>query len=279
VAPVLRSLAIRDFVIVDRLELVFDTGFSVLTGETGAGKSILLDSLGLALGARADAGLVRAGAEQAVVTACLSPPADHPALALLREQGLIETRRGRHGGNFVSAVQEPSEQRLTRDLLKTNIDGLRDRRDFYTAIGGKAAELAASRARGHVLDRLQEAAAAVAEAPDSPSAVRLDSRFHLELAASTRSVMLTKAELAAQNDVTPLLWIPGSECLEAASCAREHMAIVEAVAAGDPLLARRQAENHLADSLNQLIELRMRLQQQAATEPRRRGSRTSEGQR
>jgi len=201
------------------------------------------------------------------------------SLALLREQGLIETRRGRHGGNFVSAVQEPSEQRLTRDLLKTNIDGLRDRRDFYTAIGGKAAELAASRARGHVLDRLQEAAAAVAEAPDSPSAVRLDSRFHLELAASTRSVMLTKAELAAQNDVTPLLWIPGSECLEAASCAREHMAIVEAVAAGDPLLARRQAENHLADSLNQLIELRMRLQQQAATEPRRRGSRTSEGQR
>ena len=60
----------------------------MLTGETGAGKSILLDSLGLALGARADAGLVRAGAEQASVTACFAPPSGHPLAALLAEQGL-----------------------------------------------------------------------------------------------------------------------------------------------------------------------------------------------
>ena len=60
----------------------------MLTGETGAGKSILLDSLGLALGARADAGLVRAGAEQASVTACFAPPSGHPLGALLAEQGL-----------------------------------------------------------------------------------------------------------------------------------------------------------------------------------------------
>jgi DNA repair protein RecN (Recombination protein N) len=59
----------------------------VLTGETGAGKSILLDSLGLALGARADAGLLRTGAAQASVTACFAPPPGHPVLALLAEQG------------------------------------------------------------------------------------------------------------------------------------------------------------------------------------------------
>ena len=59
----LRSLSIRDFVIVDKLDLEFQPGFTVLTGETGAGKSILLDALGLALGMRAESGLVRKGAE------------------------------------------------------------------------------------------------------------------------------------------------------------------------------------------------------------------------
>ena len=65
----LRHLAIRDFVIVDRLELEFSPGFGVLTGETGAGKSILIDALALALGDRADAGVVRAGCDKAEVAA------------------------------------------------------------------------------------------------------------------------------------------------------------------------------------------------------------------
>src|SRR5262249_43157833 len=72
----------------ERLDLSFAEGLTVLTGETGAGKSILLDSLGLALGARADAGLVRSGVEQASVTACFAPPPGHPLGALLAEQGL-----------------------------------------------------------------------------------------------------------------------------------------------------------------------------------------------
>jgi DNA repair protein RecN (Recombination protein N) len=65
----LRRLVIRDFVIVDRLELEFDAGFGALTGETGAGKSILIDALALALGERADPGVVRAGCDKAEVTA------------------------------------------------------------------------------------------------------------------------------------------------------------------------------------------------------------------
>jgi DNA repair protein RecN (Recombination protein N) len=85
---VLTSLAIRDVVLIERLDLSFGPGLTVLTGETGAGKSILLDSLSLALGARADAGLVRTGAGHASVTACFAPPAGHPLTALLSEQGL-----------------------------------------------------------------------------------------------------------------------------------------------------------------------------------------------
>ena len=65
----LRHLSIRDVVLIDQVELSFGTGLSALTGETGAGKSILLDAFGLTLGARSDAGLVRQGAEQASITA------------------------------------------------------------------------------------------------------------------------------------------------------------------------------------------------------------------
>jgi len=65
----LRTLSIRDFVIVDSLELEFDPGFTVLTGETGAGKSILIDALALTLGERGDAGVVRTGCERADISA------------------------------------------------------------------------------------------------------------------------------------------------------------------------------------------------------------------
>src|SRR5262250_2989469 len=84
----LLGLTIRDVVLIDRLDLTFPKGLCVLTGETGAGKSILLDALGLALGARAEAGLVRRGAEQASVTAEFDLPAKHPLRDLLAEQGI-----------------------------------------------------------------------------------------------------------------------------------------------------------------------------------------------
>ena len=78
----LKRIALRDFVIVRELDLDLADGFGVLTGETGAGKSILLDALGLALGARADTALVRAGQEAASVSAEIALPGGHPALAL-----------------------------------------------------------------------------------------------------------------------------------------------------------------------------------------------------
>ncbi len=84
----LTSLAIRDVVLIEHLDLKFEPGLCVLTGETGAGKSILLDSLGLAMGARAEARLVRHGTPQASVTADFDLPMSHPALEMLEAQGI-----------------------------------------------------------------------------------------------------------------------------------------------------------------------------------------------
>jgi len=82
------ALAIRDVVLIEALDLSLKAGLTVLTGETGAGKSIVLDALGLATGARADAGLVRAGAAQAGATAVFTLAPGHPAFDYLTEKGL-----------------------------------------------------------------------------------------------------------------------------------------------------------------------------------------------
>lgn len=83
----LTRLSIRDVVLVDALDLDVEPGLTVLTGETGAGKSIILDALGLALGGRGEAGLVRAGARQAVATAVFEAPDDPDLLALIEDKG------------------------------------------------------------------------------------------------------------------------------------------------------------------------------------------------
>ena len=121
----LLALTIRDVVLIDRLSLALRPGLCVLTGETGAGKSILLDALGLALGRRADAALVRPGAEQAAVTAEFVVEADHPAAAILAAAGIapdlsgtIIVRRvlGADGRSRAFVNDEPASVALLRDL-------------------------------------------------------------------------------------------------------------------------------------------------------------------
>src|ERR1700760_1937357 len=84
----LSQLSIRDVVTVERLDVTFASGLCVLTGETGAGKSIVLDALGLALGGRADAGLIRAGADKLSVTASFTLPRKHDVVRRLKDQDL-----------------------------------------------------------------------------------------------------------------------------------------------------------------------------------------------
>jgi DNA repair protein RecN (Recombination protein N) len=87
------GLTIRDVVLIEALDLAIGPGLTALTGETGAGKSIILDALGLATGARAEAGLVRRGATQAVAAAAFAPEPTHPVWDLLEDKGLAYDRQ------------------------------------------------------------------------------------------------------------------------------------------------------------------------------------------
>src|SRR6204780_1581982 len=87
----LARLSIRDIVLIERLDIEFSRGVAVLTGETGVGKSILLDAFALALGGRGEAGLVRHGVEQGQVTAVFDVPKGHPATKILADNGLEDT--------------------------------------------------------------------------------------------------------------------------------------------------------------------------------------------
>src|ERR1700719_474078 len=121
----LLGLTIRDVVLIERLSLAFRPGLCVLTGETGAGKSILMDALGLALGRRADASLVRPGGEQAAVAAEFTVARNHPAAAILDQAGIagdlagtIVLRRlvAADGRSRAFVNDEPASVGLLREL-------------------------------------------------------------------------------------------------------------------------------------------------------------------
>ncbi len=160
----LLSLDIRDVLIIDRLELRFQPGLNVLTGETGAGKSILLDSLGFVLGWRGRADLVRQGADQGEVVAEFALAKDHPAQAILEEAGLgaretlllrrVNTRDGRKTAYI-------NDRRASGDILRALSDSLvelhgqqddrgllnpRGHRQLLDAYAGAEGALAACRA-------------------------------------------------------------------------------------------------------------------------------------
>ena len=145
----LRQLSIRDVVLIDRLDLEFEPGLGVLTGETGAGKSILLDSLGLALGVRADTGLVRQGQQQASVAAEFELPFGHPVFELLAEQGveredgeplLVRRTLKADGGSRAFAAGTGVSASLLRDVANglVEIHGQHDDRGLLNPKGHRA---------------------------------------------------------------------------------------------------------------------------------------------
>ena len=145
----LRQLAIDNIVLVERLELEFEPGLGVLTGETGAGKSILLDALGLALGARADTGLVRAGQDNAAVTAEIDLGVGHPAHGLLGEQEIgvepgepliIRRTLKSDGGSraFIAGTAVPAGLLREVGALAVEIHGQHDERGLLNPKGHRA---------------------------------------------------------------------------------------------------------------------------------------------
>ncbi len=158
----LSRLSIRDIVLIERLDIDFSAGLSVLTGETGAGKSILLDALSLALGARGDAALVRHGAAQGQVTAVFDVPRNHPARMLLVEnaiddEGDIILRRLQtaDGRTRVFVNDQPASVALMKSLGRAlvEIHGQHDdralvdagaHRELLDAFGGHMGAVAAT---------------------------------------------------------------------------------------------------------------------------------------
>ncbi|MZR12850.1 DNA repair protein RecN [Maritimibacter sp. DP07] len=187
----LLSLDIRDMLIIDRLDLEFRPGLNVLTGETGAGKSILLDSLGFVLGWRGRADLVRQGADEGEVTAVFALPDDHAAMAVLDEAGiprgdeLILRRVNRSNGTKSAWI---NDRRASGEVLRALSDTLvelhgqqddkgllnpRTHRKLLDAFGGLDGQVADVRAAwrrlseaGHALHAAEERLAAAREEED-----------------------------------------------------------------------------------------------------------------
>lgn len=187
----LTALAIREIVLIDRLTLHFSAGLTALTGETGGGKSILLDSLGLALGARADSGLVRRGADQGVVSATFEPSDRSRLTPLLEDQGIapdpgepVVLRRvvKSDGGSRAYVNDQPVSASLLRRLgdLLVEIHGQHDdrglldsrgHRDLLDRYGGHHAEIAAMAA---TFDDYQTARDRLTEAEQALELARAD---------------------------------------------------------------------------------------------------------
>jgi DNA repair protein RecN (Recombination protein N) len=271
---VLTLLDIRNVVLIESLKLEPGAGLAVLTGETGAGKSILLDALGLALGARADAALVRAGTDAARVTAAFEVPPAHPVLALLAENDvevepggpvLLRRQLKPDGGSRAYINDQPVSVALLREAggLLVEVHGQNDERGLLAASGHRAlldafgglAELLAGVRAAHAAWR--SAAAEEAAARAALEAARADREWldhaigelrtlraepgEEEALAVARADMQKGARLAGDLTTAAQLLGEGSEKLAQAArrldrMGGEHALLDEALAALDRAL-------------------------------------------
>jgi len=199
------------------------------------------------------------------------------ALAMLRQQGLVETRRGRTGGTFVRRPTAPHLGPLRDRLRAMTADELRDLTDEQSAVSGAAARLAATRASTVSVRRLLALAGQLAGAATTGARIMADSRFHIEVAIASKSERLTVLEVALQTTLAELLWLPlgasgtdgataptgaddhRAEVLNPRAAAEEHAAIAAAIEAEDGSRARLLAEEHAAANLRRLTALQRAL--------------------
>ena len=296
----LTLLDIRNVVLIESLKLEPGAGLAVLTGETGAGKSILLDALGLALGARADAALVRAGTDAARVTAAFEVAPAHPVLALLAENDvevepggplLLRRQLKPDGGSRAYINDQPVSVALLREAggLLVEVHGQNDERGLLAASGHRAlldafgglAELLAGVRAAHAAWR--DAAAAEAAARAALEAARADREWldhaigelrtlgaepgEEEALAVARADMQKGARLAGDLTTAAQLLREGSEKLAQAArrldrMGGEHALLDEALAALDRALVEAgEADIRLAAATEALAADPARLEE------------------
>src|SRR5690606_6775859 len=258
----LSHLSIRDIVLIDRLDIDFSAGPSVLTGETGAGKSILLDALSLALGARGDAALVRHGAAQGQVTAVFDVPAVHPARRILRENALdddgdIILRRiqAADGRTRVFINDQPASVALMREVGRALVE-------IHGQHGGRAlVDVATHRSLLDAFGGLNERVAGVRQAwrawRDAELAL---SRHRAKVEAAAREADFLRASVEELTKLDPQ---PGEETALAEE--RAGMMRAEKIAA-DIADAQEVLSGH-ASPVPQLASLLRRLQRKAQEAP------------
>ena len=181
------------------------------------------------------------------------------ALGELREQGVVETRRGRSGGTFV-VNQPPTQTDTIRDwFLSTSISEIRDLGDEHSAIAATTVRLACERAEAHDVDRLQELARALVLATTSEERAPADSRFHIELAVSAQSPRLADAEIRLQEEAVQQLWMPLAVAFDPELAAAEHLELVRAVAQDQPEKAQKLVLEHIRRNIFHLIDMKLTL--------------------
>ena len=199
----LTRLAIRNVVLIEALDLSFAGGLGVLTGETGAGKSILLDSLGLVLGNRADSGLVRAGEDRAHVTACFEFAVLPPAIAALLADSGVEVEPGEPLLLKRQVRADGGSKAFVNDQ-NVGVALLRELAGHLVELHGQHDDRGLVNPRGHrlLLDRYARADAAGVEAAwrhwQTAESALAEARAALDKAATDRDLLLSwLAELAA----------------------------------------------------------------------------------
>jgi DNA-binding FadR family transcriptional regulator len=177
------------------------------------------------------------------------------ALAGLRQQGLVTTRRGRGGGTFVCAPADLAGG-LGQRLGRFTTQDLRDLGDHRGAVSGMAARLAAQRALPEEVGGLARQVERLRAAGTMSERRRADTQFTIEVAAAAQSPRLTREELRLRAEVGDLLWLQLDERdHEASVLARRHL--VEAIERRDAALARELAEQHVAADTVRLLQLRL----------------------
>lgn len=188
----------------------------------------------------------------------IAPMTLRQALAILREAGYVETRRGRGGGTFVRRAVPPAPvSKARKRLASLTADDVRDLTDYRLAIAGAAAAFAAERATQGELESLRLLVEAMASPRRYSEFRRTDSRFHLAIASASRSARLTAAEASIQTEIGDLMsLIPHPpEALRVSNA--QHRAILEAISRRDPAAARRLTEEHVRGTGDFLVGLRL----------------------